>query len=120
MPKIERVRLHFTLPHDIERDIEDREIADAINRVEEAVERAYPQGLPQMKAPGTPEQRLFRYELLTDPIDLDILGEPGYIAAFKRGEAPLPQSEFWRQLIMFEDLFKATWADYMKVRGGPK
>ena len=115
-PFPQRARLHFTLAHDVEREILMREVDSAIARMQRSVEAAYPEGLPQMKKPGSKAERLFNYELLTMPVDVDIILQDNYIELFKKQEAPMPESEFWKQLIMFEVDFTKMLKDYKTLR----
>lgn len=109
-------RLHFDLPHEIEAKILNRVIEEGIERARADVENAFPEGLPMMEKPGDPEERLKRYLFLTTAeSDYMLLADEDYIEKFKKREAPPPLSEFWRQLSMFPDEFKAMASDFRSI-----
>ena len=110
-------RLHFTLSHKTEKAIIDRELDDAIQRVQQVVDSAFPDGLPVMDRPGTPEERFARYQAVTIQEDLPLLAMDGYIEKFKKGEAAPFLSTFWRALVLFPAEFAAMRRDYMNVSG---
>ena len=116
-PLPQQQRLQFTLSHKTEKAIIDRELDDAIQRVQQVVDSAFPDGLPVMDKPGTPEERLLRYQKVTYEEDKPLLAINGYIAKFKRSEQPPLLSPFWQALVLFPDLYEEMRKDYMRVSG---
>ena len=110
-------RLNFTLSKEKERAILDREVDRAIKHSQETVGKVFPDGLPHMDKPGTPEERLLRYQKVTYEEDKPLLAINGYIAKFKRGELPPLLSPFWQALVLFPDLYNEMRKDYMRVSG---
>ena len=106
MPQVPpQQRLYFELSPEKEREIFDRTLREQLERANEDIQHSFPEGLPMMQRPKNSEELLARYNAVTDPADLDIMGQDDFVERFRAGEVAPPMSPFWRQLLFFPDVF---------------
>jgi len=109
-------RLSFVLTAERENELMERVLDEEIKRIDEDLDRAFPDDmLPTMEPLPGPE-RLARYNSLTPESDALMLQHEDYLSHLAAGMAPPPFSGFWKQLLTFPDIFSEVQKDWIQLR----
>jgi Mg/Co/Ni transporter MgtE len=109
-------RLSFPLTPEVENQLMERVLDEEIKRIDEELDRAFPDDmLPTMEALPGPK-RLERYNALTPESDAMMLEHDTYLEDLAAGMAPPPFSKFWQQMLTIPDLFGEVQKDYNQLR----
>jgi hypothetical protein len=109
-------RLNFILTPERENELMERVLDEEIKRIDEDLDRAFPDDMLPTMEPLPGPKRLERYNSLTPESDAMMLQHDTYLRDLAAGMAPPPFSMFWKQLLTFPDIFSEVQKDYAQLR----
>ncbi len=109
-------RLNFVLSPERENEILERVLDEEIKRIDDDLDRAFPDDMLPTMQPLPSEERYQRYLSLTPESDAIMLQHDSYLSDLAAGIAPPPFSQFWRQLLTFPDIFTEVRKDFVQLR----
>jgi hypothetical protein len=109
-------RLSFPLSPEVENALMERVLDEEIKRIDEDLDRAFPDDMLPTMEPLPGPDRLQRYLSLTPESDLMMLEHDTYLNDLAAGMAPPPFSMFWQQLLTFPDIFSEVRRDFIALR----